>query len=76
MQKVVVLTEEEYGELLKKGNPNEFSIAKTEYDYLRACEYTLYAYANPTHICPKCGKAMMLDGFVCFNCGYDDSDEN
>lgn len=73
MQKAVILTEEEYSELLKKANSNEISITKRAYNYLRACENTLFAYANPTRICPKCGTTMLVQGYVCFNCGYDDS---
>lgn len=24
-------------------------------------------------ICPKCGKYIIIDGYVCFGCGYDNS---
>lgn len=70
MQKAVILTEEEYNALVQKGK----EVNSEEIKHLRACAYTLYAFQNPTHICPKCGKAMMVDGFVCPCCGYDDSD--
>jgi len=35
---------------------------------------TLDSYANITKQCPNCKKYMMLEGYVCFGCGYDDSD--
>ena len=69
MQKAVILTEEEYNSLLSKDRIDENLM-----EYLQACEFTLNAYAIPTRICPKCRKAMLLQGYVCFNCGYDDSD--
>ena len=26
-------------------------------------------------ICPKCGEYMLIDGYVCFGCGYDPTAE-
>ena len=71
MQKAVILTESEYNALLEKANK---VIDNEEIKYLKACETSLYAFTNPTRICPKCGEAMLVEGFICPSCGYDDSD--
>ena len=45
-------------------------------DYLKrleACEITLYAYQSVKGLCPICEKAMLLNGLICPNCGYDSS---
>ena len=26
-------------------------------------------------VCPKCGKYMLIDGYVCYGCHYDPTDE-
>lgn len=34
-----------------------------------------FLYLHPdAHICPKCGEYMTIPGYVCFGCGYDESD--
>jgi len=75
MQKQVVLTEEEYNELLEKKkkieNNNQVTINKSEYDDLKAASYTLFAYSNPLMVCPKCKQAYLVSGYVCPCCGYD-----
>lgn len=70
MQKVIILTKEEYNALLDKTK----EVSNSDIEYLKACETSLYAFTNPTRICPKCGKAMLVEGFICPSCGYDDSD--
>lgn len=34
-----------------------------------------YLYPNAHRICPKCNKYILIDGYVCFGCGYDKSNE-
>lgn len=34
-----------------------------------------YLYPNANQICPKCNKYILIDGYVCFGCGYDKSSE-
>ena len=48
-------------------------ISEEELQYLRACEFTLHAVNNVVELCPNCRKAMLVDGLVCLNCGYDNS---
>ena len=50
------------------------TISIKEYKHLKACEYSLDAFTSPTVICPECGKAYLIKGWTCPNCGYDDSD--
>ena len=35
-----------------------------------------YLYPNAHEICPKCNKYILIDGYVCFGCGYDKSLED
>ncbi len=35
-----------------------------------------YLYPNANKICPKCNKYILIDGYVCFGCGYDKSLED
>ena len=76
MQKQIVLTEEEYQTLLdnSKLNPNKIIIDKEEYKYYQAIDYTINSFLHITRICPKCNNAMLVDGYVCPCCNYDDSD--
>lgn len=46
-------------------------ITDEEFDFLMACLRTLNRYTCPRGICPKCGEYIILDGYVCFGCGYD-----
>lgn len=44
---------------------------------LAAIVNTFY-YQNTSHVrglCPKCRKYMILDGYICFGCGYDKTSE-
>ena len=34
-----------------------------------------YLYPNAHRICPKCNKYILIDGYVCFGCGYDKNNE-
>ena len=49
------------------------NVYKDEYEKLMAAYRTLFYYANPTIVCPKCGEYYMLKGYVCFGCRYDGS---
>ena len=51
----------------------EVTILADELKYLKACEVTLYAYQSVKGLCPICERAMLLDGLICPNCGYDNS---
>lgn len=48
-------------------------ISEKELQYLRACEFTLHEFNNVVGLCPNCQRAMLIDGLVCLNCGYDNS---
>ena len=37
------------------------------FDYLYSCQ--------TKGLCPKCKRYIIIDGYVCFGCGYDSSDE-
>ena len=52
---------------------DEVLISADELKRLKACEVTLYAYQNVVGLCPNCGRAMLLEGLICPNCGYDSS---
>lgn len=56
--------------ILKK---DEILISNDELKRLKACEVTLYAYQNVVELCPICEKAMLCEGLICPNCGYDNS---
>lgn len=46
-----------------------------EYRRLRA-RLNTYFYLHDGQergVCPKCGKYIIIDGYVCFGCGYDSS---
>ena len=51
----------------------EVTISADELKRLKACEVTLYAYQSVKGLCPICEKAMLLNGLICPNCGYDNS---
>ena len=51
----------------------EVTISADELKRLKACEVTLYAYQSVKGLCPICGRAMLLNGLICPNCGYDNS---
>lgn len=52
---------------------NNVLISKESLQYLRACDFTLHQVCNVEGLCPNCQKAMLVNGLVCFNCGYDSS---
>lgn len=52
---------------------NEVLISADELKRLKACEVTLYAYQRVGGLCPICEKAMLCEGLICPNCGYDNS---
>lgn len=61
---------------MKKTDKMEISVE--EYSMLVAKANTLY-YLHPTQygMCPKCGRYILVRGYVCFGCGYDrHSDED
>lgn len=51
----------------------EVLISVDELRRLKACEVTLYSYQRVIDLCPICGRAMLLEGLICPNCGYDNS---
>ena len=51
----------------------EVLISVDELKRLKACEVTLYSYQRVVGLCPICEKAMLLNGLICPNCGYDNS---
>ena len=51
----------------------EVTISADELKRLEACEVTLYAYQNVVGLCPICEKAMLCEGLICPNCGYDNA---
>lgn len=52
---------------------NKVLISEEELQYLRACEFTFNIVNTVAGMCPNCRKAMLVDGLVCMNCGYDNS---
>ena len=52
---------------------DEVLISADELKRLKACEVTLYTYQRVVGLCPICGRAMLCYGYVCPNCGYDDT---
>ena len=54
-------------------NKDEVLVSADELKRLKACEVTLYAFQNVKGLCPICEKAMLLNGLICPNCGYDNS---
>ena len=52
---------------------DEVLISADELKRLKACEVTLYSYQRVVGLCPICEKAMLLEGLVCPNCGYDNT---
>lgn len=71
-QEVVLLSKEEYENLLK-GQCKD--INKEEYEYLKACEFSLDSFMNTERLCPICKKAILIHGYICHCCGYDSSDK-
>ena len=51
----------------------EVTISAYELKRLKACKVTLYAYQSVKGLCPICERAMLLNGLICPNCGYDSS---
>lgn len=40
----------------------------------RAWARTLAAMHRVTKLCPVCGNYVLVDGYICFGCGYDPTD--
>lgn len=53
-------------------------LSPEEHAYLQAKINTYnYLHGHETRgVCPKCGKYLILRGYVCFGCGYDKSHED
>ena len=51
-------------------NLNKVLISSDELQHLKACEKTLYFYHRNIELCPVCKKGMLVDGFICPNCGH------
>lgn len=61
----------------KDGNQEKkvLELNHNEYRRLRA-RLNTYFYLHSGQergVCPKCGKYIIIDGYVCFGCGYDNS---
>ena len=54
-------------------NKDEVLVSADELKRLKACEVTLYAFQSVKGLCPICERAMLLNGLICPNCGYDSS---
>ena len=52
---------------------NKVLISEEKLLYLKACDFTLHQINSVTGLCPACKKAILANGLVCLNCGYDDS---
>lgn len=50
---------------------NKVLISKEDLQYLEACSFTLHQVNRVIGLCPKCKEAILVDGLVCLNCGYD-----
>jgi len=43
-------------------------------EYIKAIINTFqFEHSGNYHICPKCREYMIIPGYVCYGCGYDDS---
>lgn len=70
---VVVLDKDEYKALVDNQADNQTD--DDELEYLKACQYALESFNKVRGLCPKCGKSVVIDGWVCPCCGYDSSGE-
>ena len=52
---------------------NKVLISEEKLLYLKACDFTLHQVNSVAGLCPACKKAILVDGLVCLNCGYDGS---
>ena len=52
---------------------NKVLISEEELQYLKACNFTLHQVNSVAGLCPACKKAILVNGLVCLNCGYDNS---
>ncbi len=41
---------------------------------IKAVVSTFFLLHPDSHICPKCGEYMIIPGYLCLGCGYDESD--
>lgn len=52
-------------------------ISKDEYKLLKAAYNTVEHFTAVIYgLCPKCGKCLIINGYRCFECGYDYSMED
>ena len=49
---------------------------RKELEHFKCHANTLYAYAMPVELCPKCKEYILLEGYICFGCGYDRTDRD
>jgi len=45
-------------------------ISEERYKYLTLCEKELLRYRVIKYVCPRCHNGLIMDGYVCNNCGY------
>ena len=55
---VVVLDKDEYNALIDNQADED------ELEYLKACQYALESFNKVIGLCPKCGKSVIIDGWV------------
>ena len=48
-------------------------ITEDKLHYLNLCEKELSHFRTIKYVCPKCDNGLIFNGYVCSNCGYDDS---
>lgn len=77
MQKQIVLTEEEYNDLLKKSkavvDDDHVVISKSLLQEYEAINYTAFSFLAIKRLCPNCKSAYLVRGYVCPCCNHDDS---
>lgn len=52
---------------------NKVLISEKELQYLKACDFTLHQINRVIGLCLNCKKAILINGLICLNCGYDNS---
>lgn len=50
---------------------NKVLISEEDLQYLEACNFTLHQVNRVVGLCPNCKKAILVEGLICLNCGYD-----
>lgn len=46
-------------------------LTKEEYKFLTLCNRELSCLRTIIGICPKCHNGLIMEGYVCNNCGFD-----